>query len=171
MCPQIKHRPRIIILIGPAYSGKTRWAQKFVKEAPVDSVVIIQRDGIYQSLCGERYPDDATREVAETMIEAGIARALSLGQDVILDGRNTAVDELSTIIETFTNLARIFYKVFEIEEFEFMMRRNYAHSMGEDPASIQEFTHDLYNLDLVKEQMSWYPEVSKYKAATNGSLF
>lgn len=171
MSPMIKHKPRLIILIGPAYSGKTAWAKRFLSEQGKNSAVIIQREAIYKLTSGSRYPDDVALEVAETMIEVGIARALSLNQDVVLDGRHTKIDELSTIIETFTHTARIYYKIFEVSEEIFFNRRMVVNYSDGEAATLREYNEDTYNLDIIREQLTWYPEVKAYSIANSQSLF
>lgn len=121
----LHYPPSITILVGISGSGKSSWANEYIKTRK--NVVIVSRDAIRKNLYGynditinEYYIDIGTMEYIErekmvtTMEYAMIETALKCGKDIIIDNTNVKKAYIQQYLKTFI-YNDIHFKFFDVD--------------------------------------------------------
>jgi hypothetical protein len=99
---------RLHVLIGLPRSGKSTYANKWIREIVPRPRAIVSGDDIRQALTGERYNSHSeiyVQAIKKTSIEAQLLR----GHDVIVDGTHTTWNSLRVLLKIDPEAEFIFY--------------------------------------------------------------
>lgn len=103
--------PKLIITIGVSLSGKTTWANQYIKDNP--NFYIVSRDIERESLFGEyRMGDKKEETIISEITKQKILALLSQGKDVVLDNTHLKQTYIDQLIRDYSYLADIEFKVF-----------------------------------------------------------
>lgn len=125
----IPFQNEIILLIGVPGSGKSTYANNFIKGNP--GYVKLSRDEYRHMLRNEWYPGEEIEALVSANIDAATITALTHGYNVVLDNTHCNLKTVKETIVKFGKKARIVLKVIGAE---LTIKQIYAQNLSRDKA-------------------------------------
>ena len=113
---------KVKALIGIPASGKSTWADSFVRNNP--DWVRVSRDDMRKMLSAEYVVDFKTEDLISSMMDEMIIRALMHKKNVIIDNTNLKMKYIKHFEELVQYHADIEYQVFDISLKEALLRNS-----------------------------------------------
>ncbi len=158
----MKKTPKILILVGCPCSGKSTFAEYYSK---FNDVLRVNRDEMRQMLQFKMQLEPEDEAMLSRMMEAMVETALQRGRNVIIDNTNTRKEFLQQLIQKFTHLADIEFKILDVP-LEELFRRN-ALRPRKVPANVIRGMYE--NLQKLKENFDFSP-ILRAGTATNNTI-
>ena len=101
--------PKILVMVGPSNSGKSSWAEGFLRENP--GWVRMNRDSIRHMLQFTPMMDKRGEELVTRILDEAAENALIAGYNVLLDNMHCKLANLQNICARFSDVADIEFHV------------------------------------------------------------
>lgn len=145
-----KRTPTILVLIGCPCSGKSTFAEYYLK---FHDALRINRDELRMMLQFKEQLEPEDESLLSRMVEKMVETAIQKGRDVLLDNTHTKKEFINQIIEKFNHIANIEFKVFDVP-IEELLQRN-ANRARKVPIQV---IKDMYaRLQHLKQQFDFQP--------------
>lgn len=157
-----KKTPTILILVGCPCSGKSTFAEYYLK---FNDSLRINRDEMRMMLQFKEQLEPEDEALLSRLVEKMVETAIQKGRDVLLDNTHTKKEFINQIIVKFNHLANIEFKVFDVP-LEELIQRNESRSRKVPVQVIKDMYFRLQNL---KQQFD-FQALPKKGIATNETV-
>lgn len=145
-----KRTPTILVLIGCPCSGKSTFAEYYLK---FNDALRINRDELRMMLQFKEQLEPEDESLLSRMVEKMVETAIQKGRDVLLDNTHTKKEFINQIVEKFNHIANIEFKVFDVPIDELLQRN--ANRSRKVPVQV---IKDMYaRLQHLKQQFDFQP--------------